>query len=219
MFVVRRMQRNIVTVSPAASLFEARELMRGHDIHQLPVTGENGKLVGILSNRDLREASLPVRLLHGATEEEADDLLRKTRVEKVMTRKVVTATVDDTLEDAIVLLHDFRVNSLPVVDRQGRVAGIFSRSDALKAFIDVLGVGEVSSRLEVVVPDQPGGLARIMTVIKSFHVNVTSVLTTGAPEAGKRAVFFRVATQNVVPLKQAISEAGFQILDPSSFHL
>lgn len=219
MFVVRRMQRNIVTVAPDASLYEARELMRGHNVHQLPVTGGNGKLVGILSNRDVREASLPVALLRGATEKEAEDLLRKTPVEKVMTRKVVTATVDDTLEDTVVLLHDFRVNSLPVVDGQGRVAGIISRTDVLKAFIDVLGVGEVSSRLEVVVPDRPGGLAQIMTIIKGFNVNITSVLTTGAPEEGKRAIFFRVATQNVVPLKQAIREAGFRILDPSSFHL
>jgi len=219
MFVVRRMQRNVVTVAPDASLYEARELMRGHNVHQLPVTGGNGKLVGILSNRDVREASLPVALLSGATEKEAEDLLRNTPVEKVMTRKVVTATVDDTLEDTVVLLHDFRVNSLPVVDGQGRVAGIISRTDVLKAFIDVLGVGEVSSRLEVVVPDRPGGLAQIMTIIKGFNVNITSVLTTGAPEEGKRAIFFRVATQNVVPLKQAIREAGFRILDPSSFHL
>jgi acetoin utilization protein AcuB len=219
MFVVRRMQRNIVTVSPDASLYEARERMRGHNVHQLPVTEGNGKLVGILSNRDIREASIPVALLRGATEKEAEDLLRNTPVEKVMTRKVVTATMDDTLEDAVVLLHDFRVNSLPVVDGQGRVAGIISRTDVLKAFIDVLGVGEISSRLEAVVPDRPGGLAQIMTIIKGFNVNITSVLTTGAPEEGKRAIFFRVATQNVVPLKQAIREAGFQILDPSNFHL
>jgi acetoin utilization protein AcuB len=193
--------------------------MRRHSIPQLPVTGENGKLIGILSNRDIREATLPVALLRGATEKEAEDLLKETIVEKVMTRKVVTATLADTLEDAIVLLHDFRVNSLPVLDREGGVAGIISRADVLKAFVEVLGVGEISSRLEVVVPDVPGGLAQIVSIIKGFNVNITSVLTTGHSEEGKRAIFFRVATQNVTPLKKAIQEAGFQILDPSSFHL
>lgn len=219
MFVIRRMQRNVVTISPNASLFEARERMRRHSIPQLPVTGENGKLIGILSNRDIREATLPVALLRGATEKEAEDLLKETIVEKVMTRKVVTATLADTLEDAIVLLHDFRVNSLPVLDREGQVAGIISRADVLKAFIQVLGVGEISSRLEVVVPDVPGGLAQIVSIIKEFNVNITSVLTTGYAEERKRAIFFRVATLNVTPLKKAIQEAGFQILDPSSFHL
>lgn len=219
MFVVRRMRKQVVTIHPSASLFEARGKMRVNDVHQLPVTGEDGRLVGILSNRDIRQATLPVALILGATEKEADDILRNTAVEKVMTRKVIAATLTDTLEDAIVLLHDFRINALPVVDDQGKVAGIITRTDALKAFIEALGVGEISSRLEVVVPDRPGGLAAIVTIIKSFNVNIASLLTTGHSEEGKRAIFIRVATMNVLPLKQAIREAGFEILDPSSFHL
>ncbi|MBI5576089.1 MAG: CBS domain-containing protein [Deltaproteobacteria bacterium] len=219
MFVVRRMKKHVVTISPAASLYEAREIMRGNNIHQLPVAGENGKLVGILSNRDIREATLPVGILRGATEEEAVELLKKTAVEKVMTRKVTVATLTDTLEDAIVLLHDFRINALPVVDDKGRVAGIITRTDVLKAFIEALGVGEISSRLEVVVPDRPGGLAKIVSIIKGFNVNITSILTTGHAEAGKRTIFFRVATINVLPLKQTIQEAGFEILDPSLYHV
>jgi acetoin utilization protein AcuB len=219
MFVVRRMKKHVVTISPGASLYEARESMRGNNIHQLPVAGESGKLVGIISNRDIREATIPVGILRGATEEDAVDLLKNTRVEKVMTRKVVAATLTDTLEDAIVLLHDFRINALPVVDDQGRVAGIITRTDVLKAFIESLGVGEISSRLEVVVPDRPGALAKIVTIIKSFNVNITSILTTGHVESGKRTIFFRVATINTLPLKQAIEEAGFEILDPSCYHV
>ncbi len=219
MFVVRRMQRNVLTISPSASLYQARESMQSHNVHQLPVTRKGGKLVGILSNRDIRQATLPVAIFHGATGKEAKDLLLQTPVKKVMTRKVVTATITDTIEDAAVLLHDFRVNALPVVDAEGKVAGIITRTDVLKAFIEVLGVGEVSSRLEVVVPDRPGGLAKIVTIIKGFNVNITSVLTTGHVEEGKRAIFFRVATQNVVPLKKAIRQAGFRILDPSCFHV
>lgn len=219
MFVVRRMKKQVVTIPPSASLFEARERMRRHDIHQLPVTGEDGGLVGILSNRDIRQATLPVALLRGVTEKEAEELLKNTTVEKVMTRKVVAATLTDTLEDAIVLLHDFRVNALPVLDSRGRVAGIITRTDALKAFIEALGVGEISSRLEVVVPDRPGALAAIVSIIKGFNVNITSLLTTGHSEENKRAIFIRVATMNIIPLKNAIREAGFEILDPSCFHL
>jgi acetoin utilization protein AcuB len=136
-----------------------------------------------------------------------------------MTRKVVTATLTDTLEDAIVLLHDFRVNALPVVDAAGKVAGIITRTDVMEAFIDALGVGEVSSRLEVVVPDRPGTLAQLAAIIGSFHVNITSVLSTPHVEVGKRANFFRVATLNIGPIRKAIQEAGFEILDPSKFLL
>ena len=217
MFVTRRMKRNVATVSPSASLQEARRLMRGHNVRQLPVTGEDNKLTGILSDRDIREAMLPVGLLPDASEKEMEEMLANTPVEKVMTRKVVTATVTDSLEDAIVLLHDFRINALPVVDDNGRVAGIITRTDILKAFIEALGVGEISSRLEVVVPDVPGALVGIVTIIKTFHVNITSILTTGHTEPDKRAVFFRLATLNVGPIRKALQEAGYQILDPKDF--
>jgi len=190
MFVTRRMKRNVATVSPSASLQEARRLMRGHNVRQLPVTVEDNKLTGILSDRDIREAMLPVGLLPGASEKEMEEMLANTPVEKVMTRKVVTATVTDSLVDAIVLLHDFRINALPVVDDNGRVAGIITRTDILKAFIEALGVGEISSRLEVLVPDVPGALVELVTIIK---------------------------TLNVGPIRKAIQEAGYQILDPKDF--
>lgn len=219
MFVARRMQRNVVTAAPATPLIEARRRMRGHNVHQLPVVQDDGTLVGILSDRDIREATLPVALLPKTTEKDVEDLLAKTPVERVMTRKVVTATLSDSLEDAIVLMHDFRVNSLPVVDNHGRIAGIITRTDVLKAFVQALGVGEISSRLEVVVPDQPGALAQIVNIIKSFHVNITSVLTTGHIDEGYRAIFFRIATLNVMPIRKAIEDAGFRILDASEFRL
>ncbi len=217
MFVTRRMQRDVATISASASLQEARRLMRGQNVRQLPVTGEGNKLVGILSDRDIREATLPVGLLPGSSEKEMEEMLASTPVEKVMTRKVVTATVNDSLEDAIVLLHDFRVNALPVVDDKGTVVGIITRTDVLKAFIEALGVGEISSRLEVVVPDVPGALAGIVSIIKTFHVNITSVLTTGHTEPQNRAVFFRIATLNVGPIRKALEEAGYRILNPEDF--
>ncbi len=217
MFVARRMQKDPVTMAPSTSLFEAQERMRGRNIHQIPVVSEDGRLVGILSDRDIRGAVLPVGFIPGFTAEEAEKFLKGTPVEKVMTRKVITATLTDTLEDAIELLHTFKINALPVVDGEGKVVGIITRTDVLQAFNEALGVGEVSSRLEVIIPDVPGTLARLMTVISSFQVNITSVLTTGHVEEGKRASFLRIATLNVGPIRKAIEDAGFEILDPSKF--
>src|SRR4030043_2164377 len=152
MFVARRMKKNVVTAAPSTSLLEAQRRMREHNIRQIPVVSENGTLLGIVSDRDIRAAVLPAGLVPGFTAGKAEKFMKHTLVERVMTRKVVTAMLTDTLEDAIVLLHDYRVNALPVVDAAGRVAGMITRTDALKAFIDALGGGEVSPRLEVVVP-------------------------------------------------------------------
>jgi acetoin utilization protein AcuB len=217
MFVARRMQKNPVTMPPTTSLYEAQERMRANNILQIPVTTEDGKLLGILSDRDIRAAVLPVGLIPGFTAEEAEKFLRNTPVEKAMTRKVITATLADTLEDAIVLLHNFKVNALPVVDSEAKVVGIISRTNVLETFIEALGVGEISSRLDVMVPDKPGALAQLVTIIGSFQVNITSILTTGHLEGGKRTNYLRIATLNVGPIRKAIEEAGFEILDPSKF--
>jgi acetoin utilization protein AcuB len=217
MFVTRRMRKDVVSVAPSSTLKEARRLMREHSVRQLPVTGKENELIGVLSDRDIREAMLPVGLLPCGSEEEMEEWLAKTPVEKVMTRKVVTATIHDSLEDAVVLLHDFRVNSLPVVDDNNRVAGMITRTDVLKAFIEALGVGEISSRLEVVAPDVPGTLVPILTIIQNFHVNITSILTIGHTDPDKRAVIFRIATRNVGPIRKALQEAGYEILSPGDF--
>jgi acetoin utilization protein AcuB len=217
MFVARRMQKNPVTMSPTTSLFEAQERMREHRILQIPVTSEDGKLVGILSDRDIRGIILPVGMIPGFTAEEAEKFLKNTPVEKVMTRKVITATLTDTLEDAIGLLHNFKINALPVLDAGNRVVGIISRTNVLEAFIEVIGMGEVSSRLDVVIQDKPGSLAKLVGIISSFQVNITSILTTGHLENGKMTSFLRIATLNLGPIRKAIEEAGFEILDPSTF--
>ena len=219
MFVARRMKKNIVTAAPSTSLFEAKRRMLEHTIRQIPVVSEDGTLLGIVSDRDIRAAVLPAGLVPGFTSGEAERFMKSTPVEQVMTRKVITAMLTDTLEDAIVLLRDFRVNALPVVNDAGKVAGIITRTDVLDAFIDALGVGEVSSRIEVVVPDRPGTLAQLAAIIGSFHVNITSVLSIRHMEAGKRANFMRVATMNVGPIRKAIEEAGFELLDASQFIL
>ena len=219
MFVARRMKKNVVTAAPSTSLLEAQRRMREHTIRQIPVVSEDGTLLGIVSDRDIRAAVLPAGLVPGFTAGKAEKFMKNTLVERVMTRKVVTAMLTDTLEDAIVLLHDFRVNALPVVDGAGKIAGIITRTDVMEAFIDALGVGEISSRLEVVVPDRPGTLAQLAAIIGSFHVNITSVVSIRHAGSEKRANFFRVATLNVGPIRKAIEDAGFEILDPSKFLL
>ncbi|MBP2673927.1 MAG: hypothetical protein H6Q84_767 [Deltaproteobacteria bacterium] len=217
MFVARRMQKHPVTMSPATSLFEAQERMREHRILQIPVTSEDGTLVGILSDRDIRGTVLPVGMIPGFTAEEAEKFLKNTPVERVMTRKVITATLSDTLEDAIGLMYNFKINSLPVVDDGNKVVGIISRTDVLETFIEVIGMGKISSRLDVVVPDKPGSLAQLVGIISSFQVNITSILTTGHLETGMMTNFLRIATLNVGPIRKAIEEAGFEILDPAKF--
>lgn len=104
-----------MTISPDATIGEAFEVMKTNDISGLPVV-ENGRLVGILTNRDLRFES---------------DMSRK--VADVMTKNLVTAPVGIDFAEALRLLHSHRIEKLPVVDSDGKLKGLITVRDILKA--------------------------------------------------------------------------------------
>ena len=139
------------------------------------------------------------------------------KIADVMTRNVITVRPETTLKEAAGLLARTGISGMPVVDGTGRLAGILTRGDVLRACIQAMGVGEISSRLEVLVPDRPGALADVVAIIKTFHVNIITVLTAGPAGAGMRTIYFRLSTLNVAPIRKAIEEAGFRVLDPGSF--
>jgi len=104
-----------VTVSPDETLGDALALMRKHGISGLVVIS-GGRLAGILTNRDLRFAR---------------DLGRK--VSTAMTRKLVVARTGTTLAEAEKILHEHRIEKLPLVDRNNRLKGLITTRDILNS--------------------------------------------------------------------------------------
>ncbi len=206
------MTKNVITINKNETLMEAKSRMNRCKVNQLPVM-DGEKLVGIISKRDIQSATTPLIMLGKEHESEIREILETTPVEKIMVRNPVVAHVNDTLEDAVILMHDQRVNSLPVLDNEGKLVGIITKTDILKAFIEALGVNEVSQRLEVVVDDKPGALAEVVNIIKQFNVNLISVMTTPLREKRARVVYLRVATLNTIPIKNALKEKGIKILE------
>jgi IMP dehydrogenase len=120
-----------VVVRPDQKLGEALDLMRRHEISGLPVTVDR-KLVGIVTNRDVRfERNLELR------------------VEDVMIRKVITAPEGTRLEDAKALMHQNRIEKLPIVDREGRLRGLITIKDIEKMQRYPEAVKDASGRLLV----------------------------------------------------------------------
>jgi IMP dehydrogenase len=108
---------NPVTVRPDASIEDALALMKKYRIAGVPVTGDDGRLVGILTNRDLRF-----------------ETRRQIKVSEVMTKdRLVTVPQGTTLEDAKTHLHKHRIEKLPVVDETGVLKGLITVKDIQKA--------------------------------------------------------------------------------------
>jgi acetoin utilization protein AcuB len=136
MSVRDRMSRRVTTVRPEARLSEAAQLMRQRKIRHLPVVDRAGRLVGIVTARDLRQA-----LFAPAVEAETEDvlgLLETLAVGDVMTRSVLRVRPATSIQDAARLMHERKLGALPVVDGE-RLIGLLTETDVLRAFQELLG--------------------------------------------------------------------------------
>jgi len=218
MFVSRSMTEKVITVRKETSLLEAQDLMNEHKIRHLPVVDDDNILVGIITDRDIRGA-LPYHLVKEKPESQERAKYAHLKVETYMTDKPATISPEHTLQDALLLIQEKRMGAFPVVDRDGRLKGIISVRDLLRAFINVLGIGEPGTLLCILAEEKVGQLKRIVDVITEEKISCGSVLVARYFEKDKRAVFPYLLTNNVMRVKQRLRDLGFEILDPMQWYL
>jgi acetoin utilization protein AcuB len=126
------MTGGVITVRRETSVLEARDLMAKEKIRHLPVMAPGGKLVGILTDRDIR-LNLPSRAT-SLSVQEINHLLTALTVDQVMTRSVITIGPDDPARTAAQLMLDHRIGALPVLD-DGHLIGIITETDILRAYV------------------------------------------------------------------------------------
>ncbi len=138
------MTRDVVTISEDATLREAAALLSEKQISGAPVVDAQGNLVGILSESDLlnearKRAALPRTAAFGffvASEEILQRLYHDGAdlcVRSVMSTNLQTATEETTVVEATRTLISRKINRLPIVDSTGKLVGIVTREDLLKA--------------------------------------------------------------------------------------
>ncbi len=217
MFVSRSMTQKVITISKDADILEAKELMDQNQIHHLPVVEKGGLLIGIITDRDVRSA-LPGALYRGdATSKKA--VTPKIHVKEIMTQNLATISPMDTIQDALLLIQKQRVGALPVVNEKGILQGIISVRDLLRAFINVLGIGQPGILLCIVVEEKIGQLKKIVDIITEENISFGSVLVARYWEEGKRAVFPYLLTNNVAAVKKKLKDKGYTLLDPMEWYL
>lgn len=207
------MVRDPVTLGPDDTLADALRLTREHRIRHLPVVLHERELTGIVSDRDIRLA-MPSPLT--VADAERTEFLERTAVAAVMTREVVTILQNDTIENAAAALYRHRIGALPVVDPGGRVIGLLSETDILRAFVRILGCAEPSSRIEIALADRPGKLARAIQIIgEDLRLNIVSVVVPSlAGRSGKTAIV-HLSTIDPRAAIEALTVAGFEVGWPS----
>ncbi|ASS74868.1 acetoin utilization protein AcuB [Tumebacillus algifaecis] len=205
MLVEQIMTREVVTLSPDNTLQEALDLSHHHRLRHLPVV-QDGLLVGLISDRDLRAAA-PSTL----EQAESDQILHDIRVEQLMIKDVITAHPLDFVEDAAAQIYKHSVGCLPVVS-QGKLTGIVTERDILRNLVEMMGVNAPTSRIEVEVPDKTGMLANISDLLRARRINTSAVMVFPSAKEGYRTIVFRIRTMDPRRFIQDIEAAGYRVV-------
>ncbi|MGE5699036.1 MAG: CBS and ACT domain-containing protein [Deltaproteobacteria bacterium] len=209
MIVAKRMMRNPVFVDENDSMKKAMDLLKDREIRHLPVLKDGEKLVGIVTERDIKQASpspataLEIREIYY--------LLDKVKVKQIMTRRPYTISSTAPIEEAALIMREKRIGCLPVVE-EGRLVGILTETDILDAFIESMGVSGPGYRMELALANKPGMLYEVLKLMKDFDANVVSVATASHDEQGKKILILRIETKNYKLLKAALKKGGYEIL-------
>ncbi|MFT5698780.1 MAG: acetoin utilization protein AcuB [Desulforhopalus sp.] len=218
MFVSERMSTDLITVGPELSIFEAKELMGEKNIRHLPVVDEQGKLLGIVSDRDMRDA-MPSTLLKKPDYEITLGKIGGYPVSDIMTVKPLTIFPYYTLQDTLLVMQKKKVGAVPVVDEDGYLKGLLSTRDLLKAFVSVLNIDEPGTLLCIVVKEQHGQMKKVVDIVSEENISLGSVLVTKAWGDDKRAIFPYLLTNNVINVKKKLLDEGFELIDPMKWYL
>lgn len=190
MLVRERMSAHPVLCSPDTPVADALDQMKTEHIRRMPVIDKHGKLVGIVSDKDLLQASpSPATSL---SVWEITYLMSKIKISDVMTKKVITATEDMAIEDAARVMVDNKIGGLPVVNAEGAVVGIITETDIFKTFIDVLGARKKGVRITTLVTDRKGQLAKITADIAAAGGDIVALVELPGIDSTNYEVMFKV---------------------------
>ncbi len=204
MFVQNHMTPNPQTVAPSAFVSTAWEMLKTGHFHHLPVVDRNDNLLGIVTDRDIRSA-VGYDAAHGA------DL----RVEEIMTADPICIEQNKTIEEAVLMLCQHHFGALPVMHGK-RLAGIIRRSNLLKAFHDLLGLEDASSRIEVAIPNGAADVANVMAALTEDDEISSAAAARLRTDGAEPVLYIRTRTPNPWQLERRLRMSGAILLAPES---
>lgn len=204
------MAKDVITVSPDTSMMKASKALKAHDISRVPVVDHSGRVVGIVSDRDIKEAS-PSK----ATTLDVHELyylLAEIKVKDIMTVDPLVTSPTNTVENAAMMMIEKDFGGLPVVDDDGKLVGIITVSDIFNVLISITGVRQGGVQFGIRLPNEAGTLRPILNVMRAHKARIVSILSSMEEEEGKgtRDVNIRIMPMERTKENQIIEELKSQ---------
>lgn len=201
MFVGERMSRPVISVTPDAPINEVLAMFKKEHIRRAPVMNK-GKMVGIVSERDLLNASPSTATTLSVWE--MNYLISKVKIKNVMSKKVITVTRDTPIEEAARIMADKKIGGMPVVDGD-RVVGMITETDLFKIFLELMGARDKGIRVTAAIEDKPGELAKVSKAIAEAGGNFISFGFFSGEDASTKILTFKVEGIKKDDLRKVLS--------------
>jgi acetoin utilization protein AcuB len=201
------MQKNTVTIHAEETIGTALKLMLEKDVRYLPVVDDNGNLLGLVTDREVKDASPSI--FH--QNEHPEDFEKP--VSTIMKNAVFTAHPLDIAEELSTIFYEHNISCIPVLE-DNKLVGLVTEREMLHAFIQLTGTHQPGSHLEVAVPNEAGQLAKVASVLKDFHLNISSVLVYPSHDEKEKIVVFRIGTMNPLPVIEHLIDYGYEVKWP-----
>ncbi|MBW2265849.1 MAG: CBS domain-containing protein [Deltaproteobacteria bacterium] len=189
------MTTDVITVTEDMSMMKASILMKEKRIRSLPVVDEKGKLIGIVTDTDLRDASPSKATTLDVYE--LNYLLSSMKIKDLMTKEPAYVKPDETVEFAAILMVENKISSLPVINNKNALIGIVTQTDIFKVLLNITGVYTGGIQFAFSLEDRAGSIKEPADVIRSYGGRIVSILSTAAAETaeeGRRNVYIRCGT-------------------------
>jgi acetoin utilization protein AcuB len=200
----------VITIGPEVPIQDALQLMRKSNIRRLPVVDKSYALVGLVSEKDVLNAS-PSDVT-SLSIWELNYLLSKIETGDIMITDVITVSSDTPIEEAARIMADNKIGGLPVMDGV-ELVGIVTETDLFKTFLELFGARQPGVRLTALVPDVPGELAALTSAIRDIGGNIVALGTFLGESEQTRTITIKVAGIDLPALKSAVESFVEKITD------
>ncbi|MCK4729499.1 MAG: CBS domain-containing protein [Desulfobacterales bacterium] len=205
MLVKSWMTADVITVDEDTPMMKASIIMKEKKIRSLPIVNKTGKLLGIITDRDLRDASPSKATTLDVYE--LNYLISTINIKDLMTKDLVFVRPDDTVEFAAILMLENRISSLPVINDKDSLIGIITQTDIFKVLINITGVYTGGIQFAFSLEDRPGSIKEVTDVIRSYGGRIVSILSTGeTAEEGRHNVYIRTRPLPEEKLRDLVKE-------------
>jgi len=210
--------KKVITIEKNDGIFKAQSRMAVHGIRHLPVVDKKNRLIGMVSDRDIRSA-MPYHTDRTIGKEDHAADSPSLIVADIMTENPYYISTRHTFQDVLVLFQKIKVGAFPIVDEGQKIVGIISDRDMLNSFIQLLGAGEPGSFMGIEARENIGVVSEVTRILAAQDISITSMLVLKDWKKGYKAIFIYLLTQNISQVRREMVNKGFQMLNPIQWFL